>query len=83
MQNMSFFQTLKFGYDVTSNNVINFKINLFIPALKIDYDSKFGSSITFRSAVAQQRLFDTRWQTFKAEKGGSPMSKTWDFFLVA
>ena len=31
---MSFFQTLKFGYDVTKNDVINFKINLFIPALK-------------------------------------------------
>ena len=27
-------------------------------------------------------LFDTRWQTLKAEKGGSPMSKTWGFFLV-
>ena len=34
MQNMSFFQTLKFGYDVTKNDVINFKMKVFIPALK-------------------------------------------------
>ena len=28
-------------------------------------------------------FFDTRYQTLKAEKGESPKSKSWEFFLVA
>ena len=49
--------------------------------LKINYGSKFDASITFGLAVKQYKLFDSRWQTLKAEKGGSPMSKTWGFFI--
>ena len=26
-------------------------------------------------------LFDTRWQTLKAKKGGNPMPKMWGFFF--
>ena len=26
-------------------------------------------------------FFDTRWQTLKAKKGGSPTSKAWGFFF--
>ena len=80
MQIMSFFQTLKFGYDVTKMTSSILKYICLYLHRKIDYDSKFGSSITFGLAVGQQRLFDTRWQILKAEKGEVPRPKHGDFF---
>ena len=83
IQNTSFFKNLKFGNNVTNNDVIGSKINLFIPALENQLVFKFGSSTAFGLAVEQLRLFDIRWQTVKAEKGESLMSKTRGLFLVA
>ena len=83
MQNTLFFKNLKFGNNVTNNDVISSKINLFIPALENQLAFKFGSSTAFGLAVELLRLFDTRWQTVKAEKGESLMSKTRGLFLVA
>ena len=60
----------------------SFYTKIFI-LLKINYYSNFCSSTTFGLDVGQYRLFDTRWRTLKAKKGGSPTSKTWGFFLVA
>ena len=70
---------------MTSPNMTSsiLKLICLYPQLKINYGSKFDSSITFGLAVGQCRFVDTRWQTLKAKKGGSPMSKTWGFFLVA
>ena len=81
--NTSFFKNLKFGNNVTNNDVISSKINLFIPALENQLVFKFGSFTAFGLAVEQLRLFDTRWQTVKAEKGESLRSKTRGLLLVA
>ena len=83
MQNMSFFRNLKFGNDVTKNDLINFKINLFIPALKNRLRFKIWLFHNFWIGCWTVKTLDTRWQTLKAEKGESPMSKTLGVFLVA
>ena len=51
IQNTSFFQNLKFGNDVTNNDIINSKKICLYLYLKTNYDSKFGSFITFGLAV--------------------------------
>ena len=76
------FQKQKLLNDVTNNDVIGFKVNLFVPALEnqLLFTIWLFCNFWIGCWTVGYRLFDTRWQTLKAEKGGSPTSKVWGFF---